>query len=113
MRELTADDIEITILCHPEHVPVKGNALASGDNEFDAKCERKIIRDLENGNEWAWCTAEVRGEFNGLSASDYLGCCSYRNEKDFVKNSGYYEDMVARVLADLNAHVAAILKATS
>lgn len=111
MKPLTKTDVRIEVICHPEHIPVKGNAMASGDDALDARVERKIIRQLEDGNQWAWCTVEVCGHFHGLTASEYLGCCNYKSEKDFVKNSGYYDDMVNSVVAELNTMASAIYSA--
>lgn len=88
----TIDKVEFEIIQHEEHTPVKGNALASGDDKEDAKQERMILRQLNNGNLWAWCTVEVRGTYHGITESDFLGCCSYKSEKDF-KRGGYYDDM--------------------
>lgn len=92
MKTLKISDVQFEIICHPEHVQVKGNAVASGDDDFDKKVENKIIRQLENGNTWAWCTVEVKATYKSLEASDFLGCCSYKHEKDFM-SGGYYEQM--------------------
>ena len=48
--------IEFTVTALPECVGVVGNAMASGDDDFDKECEDKILADLDGGNEWAWCT---------------------------------------------------------
>jgi len=96
-------DPAITLLVHQEHAPIRGNAIASGDDEFDREVEDKIINDLENGDEWAWCTVEVRASFHELHASAFLGCVSTKDEESF-KSEGYYEDMVAEAtnaLADI------------
>ena len=88
----TIDQVNFELIAHEEHVPVKGNAIASGDAKYDARVENKIIKQLDSGNIWAWCTVEVRGTYKGITESDYLGCCSYKSEKDFKKDL-YYLDM--------------------
>jgi hypothetical protein len=97
-------DPEIRIVVHEETIPLRGNALASGDDDLDRDVEEEILSRLAYGEQWAWCWVEVIAEFRGLEGRDTLGGCSYKDEADFKENSGYYEDMVARAtdeLADL------------
>ena len=82
---------------------VRGNVMASGDDEFNRQCENEILADLDRGNQWAWCTVKVTAKYDGLhhvEGTDYLGACSYHDEKQF-KNDVYFEDMKAVALADL------------
>ena len=83
--------IEYTVECLPEDAPVRGNAMASGDDAFDREVEDEIIADLES-NPWAWCCVKVTARAGGLEGTDYLGCCSYESEEDF-RRGGSYEDM--------------------
>lgn len=101
---IARDEIEIEIVLHEEDIPVRGNAMASGDDKLDRRVENAIIRRLDNGDLWAWCTVEVRATFDGYSGSTYLGGCSYKNEKDF-KKGGYYEDMVREAITELEAEL--------
>lgn len=108
-------DPEITIIVHEEHQDVRGNAQASGDNKADKAMEDKILTRLARGDVWAWCGVEVRAEFRGITASDYLGGCCYKNEADF-KTGPYYRDMVrestgklADMIADLQGVVIRVL----
>ena len=96
--------IEYTIECLPEDIPVRGNAIDSGIDDFDTEVENDIIQQLEDGNEWAWCTVKVTAKFPGLDIEgvDYLGGCSYDSEEDFKKNGdGYFEDMKLTAQKDL------------
>jgi hypothetical protein len=69
-----------------------------------------VEREIENGNPWAWFVAHVRVTYKGiLSHDDYLGGCSYKNEKDF-KKGGYYDDMVNNCLSEINKQLAALRK---
>lgn len=88
----TIEQVTFTIECLPEDIPVRGYASAI-DEETDRKTEKRIYKQLENGNEWAWCTVKVTATYKGITGTDYLGCCSYKSQKDFEKNSGYYSDM--------------------
>lgn len=94
-------------LLREEYIPIKGNVMASGDAEFDAECERKVIAQLERGNLWAWCCIRVVAYIEGidLEGDDYLGACSYESEEDFKKD-GYYADMCDRARDELMAKIA-------
>jgi hypothetical protein len=95
------NNVQIEIILHEEEVPVRGNALVSGDAKLDRQVEDYIISRLAREvDPWAWCTVEVRATCGGVSASEYLGCCSYSNEEDF-KARGYYEDMVVQAMEQL------------
>lgn len=98
---------EITIHVTQDDAPVRGNAMASGDDELDRKVEDEILDRLDSGDVWAWASVEVRATHEGLSGSDYLGCCCYRDEEDF-KSGGYYEDMVREACSNLADQIAAV-----
>lgn len=97
---IKSSDVTWKIECLPEDMRIEGNASAI-DDETDAKIASDIREQLENGNEWAWCSVKVTGVWEGLAESSHLGGCSYRSEVDFVKNSGYFQDMKAEVLERL------------
>lgn len=107
MRQLTANEVEFEIECLPADMPVRGNAMASGDAEHDKKVEDEILADLENGNEWAWCTVRVVAKWEGFEGEDYLGGCSYESEEAFIAD-GCFEDMQDAALSDLNDKLAAL-----
>jgi hypothetical protein len=87
-------EYDITLEAIPETVRVRGNAMASGDDEFDRQIEDEIVSRLESGDIWAWFTAKVTVRDScGREASDYLGCCCYEDARDF-KRGGYYLDMI-------------------
>ncbi len=104
--KMKISDVTWKLECLDEDMPIKGNALSSGDDEEDAKAEQWVLDQLRSGNEWAWCCARVTGTFEGVKETDYLGGCSYLSEEDFIKG-GYYEDMKAEVLERLKLKVAA------
>ena len=106
MKPLTLDQCEVTLECLPEDTSVRGNAMASGDDVADRECEDSILRDLENGNEWAWCIVKVTVAWKGWRGTDYLGACSYASEADFRQPGGYFESMCQTALAELNKSLA-------
>jgi hypothetical protein len=109
IKQLTAKDLKIRVIASEEDIPVRGNAITSGDEAFDKKVENQLLRRLDRGDLWAWCSVEVECTYKGLTASEYLGGCSYKSEKDFIKNSGYYEDMVQTCLEDIQSQLEALV----
>lgn len=99
--ELRLADVEIEIACLPETLEVRGNALASGVDDEDRACEDKIIADLENGNEWAWCCVRVTAKLGPFVGTDYLGGCSYDSESQFREPGGYFNDMRQGAIDDM------------
>ncbi len=110
MKKLRITDVTWSLTCDPESVPLRGNVLASGNDVADKRAERSVQRQLDNGNEWAWCCVCVRGEWKGLTAEDTLGCCSYASRDEFV-NAPYYDDMRNVVLASLQRQLDVIVEA--
>lgn len=87
----------------PEDVPVRGNALASGDDRIDEQCENAILARLAAGDPWAWCIVRVTVQAeDGREESEFLGGCSYANEAEF-RAGGYFDDMVKSCLERLNS----------
>ena len=97
----TIERVNFKIEVLPEYLPIRGNVMASGDDEADTEEENRIIEELENGNSWAWCCIKVTASYKGLEGTDYLGGCSYADENDFINNSGYYEGMKERAFDEL------------
>ena len=106
LRRLTREDVVIKVHAEDEHIPVRGNVMASGDADFDRKCEDEIIERLNDGDEWAWACVKVTvtEPTSGLSADDYLGCCTYKDEAEFRKD-GYFDDMVSNCMTKLQKRI--------
>jgi hypothetical protein len=100
LRELKEDEVEFVLTCEFEPTPIEGNCSAI-DEKTDKQTEKWIMTELKNGNEWAWCCAHVATHWNDFVGDTYLGCCSYLSESDFMAG-GYYADMKADALEDLN-----------
>lgn len=105
VRELTADEVEFVLTCEPEDIAIEGNCSAI-DDETDAEIAAWIYDQLDAGNEWAWCRVTVTARWKDFAGADHLGGCSYRSREEFMAPGGYYEDMRAVALEDLNASVA-------
>lgn len=101
-------DVIYTLEAEEDHLDVRGNALASGNDAEDKKYEDEIICRLENGDIWAWATVKVTASWNGIEGVDYLGGCSYEDEADFKRAGGYYDDMKAQALEDLKSNIKAL-----
>lgn len=102
--------IEYSIEVLPEETPVRGNCIATDDPDFDRDYEDKILADLEAGNTWAWCQVKVTasaGGMGGMEGTDYLGCCSYKDEADF-RQCDYYASMQKMAADELRAKIAGI-----
>lgn len=92
------DDSKVTYEIEAEFddIPVRGNAMASGDDAFDKEVEDKILRDIEDGDVWAWAAVTVTATYDGIpgvAGSDHLGAVSEDNEERFKEPGGYYDDM--------------------
>ncbi len=99
LLEQIKNELEFEVIAHPEETIVRGNAMASGDDAFDAQFEAHILADMQ-WNQWAWCTIEVRGLWNSIEVSEFLGCCCYGCKKDFLAD-GYFTDMFNRVVEQI------------
>lgn len=96
---LLSNGATVEFVCHPEDAPIRGNVSAI-DSSTDAANERWVHAQLDQGNDWAWCTVECVAEFAGVSASDFLGCCSYESGEDFEAGA-YAADMRDEALSAL------------
>lgn len=101
IKTLTKADIEITLAALEEDIPVRGNALYGAGKKETKRYEDKIIKALESGNQWAWCTVAITCNYMQLEHAVYLGACSYESEHDFIENSGHYESMVQECIDEL------------
>lgn len=98
-------EIEIELIAIQDDCSVRGNASCSGDNELDKQCEDEILRRLDCGDVWAWASVEVKVSKGGLTESEYLGSCSYKDANSF-KRGGYYYDMVTTALERIESELA-------
>lgn len=105
MRELTASEVDFTMTYEQDDIPVRGNAMVSGDDDFDKQCEDEIIASLENGDTHSWCCITVTAQYKRFSGSSHLGGVNVTEASDveFVaREHGMYDDAL-EALNDLIA----------
>jgi len=73
VRELA----EVQVDALPEDIPVRGNVLASGDEDEDRAAEDAVLAALEDGEPWAWAVLRVRVRVQDWTAEAFLGGVSY------------------------------------
>lgn len=79
-HKLKASDVEFTVEVEPEDIPVRGNAMCSGDDEADRALEDQIIAALDRGQVEAWCCIVVKATWkrdNTFQGVDTLGGCCF------------------------------------
>lgn len=96
------DLVTLELVAEPEDIPVRGNVCASGDDAADKADEDAVIARLEAGDDWAWAHVRLTGTCGDYSASDSLGGCTYKDERDFMSDDGYFGDMVQSVLESIH-----------
>jgi hypothetical protein len=101
IRDLREDEVELSLYIAPETIPIEGNCSAI-DPETDRQAAEWIRSQLEADNDWAWCMVTVEARWRGYVGRDHLGGCSYESEASFKDPDGYWPDMKAQALEDLN-----------
>ncbi len=100
------NEVAYDVFPEEEHMDFHGH-FASDEPELDRQLEEWIERQLEMGNQWAWCSAKVvatwtdpmlEETFHGYA---YLGGCNYKNKKEFCAKGGYYPQMKDEAYEDL------------
>ncbi|SEW16683.1 hypothetical protein [Chitinophaga arvensicola] len=91
-----------------EEIPIRGNYMATGIEQLDREAEAAVLRELENGNIYAWFCAAVTAEWRGIKETTYLGGCSYHDEKDFKRD--HYDSMKDEAYKDLIATIKSLAK---
>jgi hypothetical protein len=113
MRKLTEKDVTFSVSVEQDDIPVRGNAVASGDDRFDKECEDEILNRLRRNDVWAWARVTVTATWNRYTGHAGLGACSYKDEAEFREPGGYYDDMKQEALDALNAELALHAEALS
>jgi hypothetical protein len=96
--------IEFHHWIEPEHIPVRGNAMVSGDEDEDRAQEEWVFDQLESGNDAAWCMAAVTATLDTdwgqtFMGRDNLGACSWESERQLWKD--LLPEMEANALENL------------
>lgn len=103
----TFEGFEINVYALPEDSdPAETFAYSEDD------MNRETVQMIHRGD-LAWFTAKVTASRNGIElAADYLGCCCYTSESEFVELAGdYYHDMRATVVREARDAIAKLASA--
>jgi hypothetical protein len=95
---------DIEIEAEQDDTPIRGNAIASGDDDYDREVENEINARLDRGDVWAWAHVTVRVSYAGITEESNLGGCCYEGEQDF-KKGGYYYDMITESVGRIMAQI--------
>lgn len=107
LRPLTKDEVFFKIEAIEEdfHYNDPGN-------HFSSEVIQGFKKMVEKAGLWGWCCVKVTANWKTSEASPrfeshpaYLGGASYLNEEDFIKNSGYYEQLCDEALDNLNKEI--------
>jgi len=109
-------DVTVTLKIEACDIPIRGNAIASGDDAYDKTIEDDLMYRLENGDIWAWfnATAIVEISVNGVKFQglEFLGACSYKDLKQFLEDGDYGRDLIdcawERAIVSIEEYVSAV-----
>ena len=79
------------------------------EDSFDDQQSIDFARQLANESQWGWCCIKVTVHYRDLTETEYLGGCSYINEREF-RACPYYADMVSQCCNRLADSVASIVR---
>lgn len=117
MRQLTKDEVEFTVELEQEYTVVRGNVMASGDDEEDKAAEDEVLERLNRDDLSAWCCIVVKAEWNGYVGTGSCGCVSLKETQTgpecqkLVESFAEYNGMYDQALEDLNQTIANFIAA--
>ena len=118
-------EIDYEVEVEQDETEIRGNAIASGDDEGDREVEDALIDRVNRGDVWAWACVRVIATIEGTDLrgeSSWLGGCSYDSTRDFIDSKftitdtatgevthrGYYDDMCDEARDDLISKIKAV-----
>lgn len=104
---LASKKVKITIEAEQNDTHYTTAAKDCGENE--AGFIEGVKKNLRSNSTWGWCTVVVTAQIGNLTGTAYLGGCSYTSKTDFIKNSGYYEQMKDEAIDELAQELAEIV----
>jgi hypothetical protein len=102
------DAIQYRVEVFSDDAPIEGNAMASGDDEFDAKVEAEINERLERGDVTAWCVVHAIAETDAFSGDAYLAGCTLSPDEDlerFAQDNGLFDEARDDLIRNLRAAI--------
>lgn len=101
--------IKYELTYQQDDIPVRGNAVASGDDAFDKATEDRILADLDLGNDYAWALVKVTASVEDMGqrfvGTAYLGACSYESDAELRKSVVEEYDLEREARNDLFNHL--------
>ena len=97
----------ISVTPHEEDVGPEESYRIPGVKQRESDVKRFVDSVNEMTEEhglWGWCQVEVEAKFTTICGWAYLCGCSYVGKADF-RAGGYYEQMEAEALAELQKEI--------
>lgn len=99
MKSFKRENLNIRVIAEPEDISIKQAAKDCHPGFEEAvRSQKKLSR------RWGWCTVHVIVSLKRnpeITGDAYLVCCSYSSRKDFIENSGYYDQMVDEATVEM------------
>jgi hypothetical protein len=93
--------LTITVEALAEDETPEQSEKRTGSMEGYAKAVREVMKTAEG--RWGWCTVKITVLGGKREGTNYLGNCSYKSAQDFIKNSGYFQQMVDDAVLEATA----------
>lgn len=103
---LNLADVEYDHSYEESHVPIHGNAMASGDDEFDKECENDILGSLQRGDTHAWCDILVNARLGHYVGTDSLCAVSVQKAEEIegvIEENGMRDNALAVLVKVIEA----------
>lgn len=106
--KIKTEDLKIRVSAEKEDISIK-----QASKDCDPGFEKAVRDQVKISRRWGWCTVHVEVSLKSdpdITGDAYLGCCSYTSRKDFIENSGYYQQMVDEATVEMQQSYARHVK---
>lgn len=90
--------LTITIEALAEDETPEHSEKSTGSAPGYAKAVREVMKTAEG--RWGWCIVKITVLGGKREGTNYLGNCSYHSAQDFIKSSGYFQQVVDEAVAE-------------
>lgn len=94
LRPLLAEEVVFEVRVEPEDTPVRGNYMATDDDEADRAAEDAVIAAIDAGEERAWCCVTVVAHWRDWRGQSSLGCVAFTPFQTPQKEAEDLEELV-------------------
>lgn len=91
IQEIIRKDCTVHVSAKPDDIPPDGH--------MEQSLVEELLRKAET-SEWAWAVVHVTVHWRGMSETEALGGCSYKDEEDF-RCCDYFADMKEAAIENL------------